>query len=292
VTMVEDQSLASGGLHAVPVELCCDAVGGLAGEALTEDVLDHFGLALQQLALCRPLADPAVGDATLDLAVLRAREVHTSGAARGVLGGLQRHHAHDAGHVPVAVVDQVHVAAGGSQDRSLHVLDDVDQVFQVPGPTDQAVEVVEDHAVDDAAGQVCQESSELRAEHDPVDRAVRADNLALLEGGGVVLLVDLGEVGPSQPSPSVVRVLELAVDAGLQAEPVVGDAQVRPRALGDVGGEVVVEVEGDLAPASLRRDFEVLPEGESGGGHGGVGSCGRVGPALDSPSDFAAWSRR
>lgn len=50
----------------------------------------------------------------------------------------------------------------------------------------------------------------------------------------------------------VLGVLELAVDAGLQAEAVGGDAEVRAGALGEIGGEAVVEVEGDGAAAGLR----------------------------------------
>nr|WP_245654396.1 hypothetical protein [Streptomyces violens] len=54
------------------------------------------------------------------------------------------------GHVAVAVVDQVHAAAGGAGDRPLDVLDDVDEVFEVAGLAYEAVEVVEDDPVDDA----------------------------------------------------------------------------------------------------------------------------------------------
>ena len=118
-----------------------------------------------------------------------------------------------------------------------------------------------DHTVDDAAGQVRQELPELGADHDPVDASLVLDDLPLLESGGVVLLVDLGEPGPAQPGAGVVGVLLLAVDAGLQAEAVGGDAEVGGRALGDVGGQVVVEVERDLASAGLRRHDEVVPAG-------------------------------
>ncbi len=73
--------------------------------------------------------------------------------------------------------------------------------------------------------------------------------------------VDLGELGPAQPDAGVVGVLLLAVDAGLQTETIGGDAEVGGRTPGDVGGEVVVEVERDLASAGLRRHDEVIPDG-------------------------------
>ncbi|MFF7408849.1 hypothetical protein [Streptomyces lydicus] len=90
-------------------------------------------------------------------------------------------------------------------------------------------------------------------------------------------------------------VFELAVDAGFEAEPVRGDAQVGAGAFGDVGRRVVMEVEVDLAAAGMGGDFEVLPDSGCCCGHG-VGSwCSsapipgtfrrtqRVGGAVDPP---------
>ncbi|WP_455908652.1 hypothetical protein [Streptomyces lydicus] len=79
-------------------------------------------------------------------------------------------------------VDEVHATAGGAGDRALDVFDDVDEVFEIPGLADEAVEVVEDHAVDDSVGEVGQELAELGAQDDPVDGAVGLDDLALFEG--------------------------------------------------------------------------------------------------------------
>ncbi|QEV50524.1 hypothetical protein CP981_01505 [Streptomyces platensis] len=50
-----------------------------------------------------------------------------------------------------------------------------------------------------------------------------------------------------QSDLGVLGVFELAVDAGFEAEAVGGKAQVGTWVLGDVGREVVVEVEGDLS---------------------------------------------
>ncbi|WSD63556.1 hypothetical protein OIE69_34070 [Actinacidiphila glaucinigra] len=61
-----------------------------------------------------------------------------------------------------AVVDEVHAAAGGTDHRALDVLDDVDEVLQIPRLTNQAVQVVEDHSVDDAGCQITEEFSEVR----------------------------------------------------------------------------------------------------------------------------------
>jgi hypothetical protein len=134
--------------------------------------------------------------------------------------------------VPVAVVDEVHAAAGGTDHRALDVLDDVDEVFQIPRLTNQAVQVVEDHSVDDAGCQITEELSELRTDDHPVDRPVGAHDLALLERRGVVLLVDLCERSPAQPCPSVLGVFLLAVDSGFDAEAVGGDPQIGSRSLG------------------------------------------------------------
>jgi hypothetical protein len=178
------------------------------------------------------------------------------------------------------------VAAGGAEYRALDVLDDVDQVFEVAGATDEPVEVVEDHPVDGTAGEVGQELAELGTEHDPVDGSVILDDLALLERGGVVLLVDLHELGPAQSLPSVVGVLLLTVDAGLETEAVGGDAQVRRGPLGDVGGEVVVEAEGHLPPAGLYGHLEVVPHEQLGGGHCSVSSPDRF---LSTPGTFLSF---
>ena len=121
------------------------------------------------------------------------------------------------------------------------------------------------------------------AEHHPVGRAVVLDHLALLEGGGVVLPVDLRELRPAQSGAAVVGVRLLAVDASLQAEAVGGYAQVCRWALGDVGGQVVVEVQGDLAATGLYGDFEVVPQGHGSGGHGVVSSRARI---LPTPGTF------
>ncbi|WP_435858274.1 hypothetical protein, partial [Streptomyces lydicus] len=108
---------------------------------------------------------------------------------------------------------------------ALDVFDDVDEVFEIPGLADEPVEVVEDHAVDDTVGEVGQELAELGAQDDPVDGAVGLADLALLEGRGAVLPVDLGEGAPAQAGAGVFGVFELAVDAGFEAEPVRGDAK-------------------------------------------------------------------
>ncbi|BCK73676.1 hypothetical protein Srufu_076290 [Streptomyces libani subsp. rufus] len=50
-----------------------------------------------------------------------------------------------------------------------------------------------------------------------------------------------------QSDLGVLGVFELAVDAAVEAEAVGGKAQVGAWVLGDVGREVVVEVEGDLS---------------------------------------------
>ncbi|KPC64301.1 hypothetical protein ADL29_12320 [Streptomyces chattanoogensis] len=73
---------------------------------------------------------------------------------------------------------------------------------------DEPVEVVEDHAVDDAVGQVRQELAELGAQDDPVDGAVGLDDLALFEGRGVVFPVDLDEGAPAQACPGGLGVFE------------------------------------------------------------------------------------
>ncbi|MFD8912768.1 hypothetical protein [Streptomyces sp. NPDC059575] len=109
------------------------------------------------------------------------------------------------------------------------MLDDVDQVFEVARLADQAVEVVEDDAVDDTTGQVGEQAAELGADDDPVDAAVGSDDLALLERRGVVLLVDLCERSPSQTTA------------------------------GDELGQLVVQVEGDAAAAGVGGDLEVAP---------------------------------
>lgn len=141
-------------LDAEVIEFGSDAVRGFPGQEVVEDAHDDPSLLGDDLALVRSLADPAVGDAALDLAVLGAGQVHAGDAARGVLGGLQRHHAHHAGHVSVAVVDQVHPSAGRTDGRPLDVFDDIDQVFQVPGLADEPVQVVEDDAVDHSGREV------------------------------------------------------------------------------------------------------------------------------------------
>ncbi len=105
-----------------------------------------------------------------------------------------------------------------------------DEVFEVPGLADEPVEVVEDHTVDDTVGGVGQELAEFGAQDHPVDGAVGLDDLALLESGGVVLAVNLGERAPAQACTGVFGALKLALDAGLQAEAVRGDPQVRARA--------------------------------------------------------------
>lgn len=235
-----------------------------------EDPDDDVGLVRDKLSLVLAFADPAVGDAALGYAVLGGGEVLTGDAACGVLGGLERHHAHHAGHVTVAVVDEIHAATGCAGYRPLHVLDDVDEIFEVPGLTDEPVEVVEDDSVDDAMGQVSEQLAELGTQDHPVDGAVGLDDLPLFEGRGVVLPVDLRKRAPAQAAPGVLGVFELAVDAGFEAEAVGGDAQIGSRPFGGVGGQVVVEVEGDLAPTGVRGDVEVLPD--SHGCRHGVGS--------------------
>jgi hypothetical protein len=49
-----------------------------------------------------------------------------------------------------------------------------------PGAPDESVEVVEDHAIDGAAGEVRQQLAEPGADHDPVGGAVVLDDLLLL----------------------------------------------------------------------------------------------------------------
>jgi len=126
---------------------------------------------------------------------------------------------------------------------------------------DEPGEAVEDHAVDDTVVEVGQELAELGAQDDPVDGAVRLDDLALLEGRGVVLPVDLDEAAPVQSDPGVFGVFELAVHAGFDTEAVGGDAQVGTWALGGVGRQVVVEVEGGLSAAGMGGGLDVLPDG-------------------------------
>ncbi|WP_374206751.1 hypothetical protein [Streptomyces noursei] len=92
--------------------------------------------------------------------------------------------------------------------------------------THEAVEAVEDDAVDQAQGEVGEELTELGPQDDPVDGAVGLGDLALLERGGVVLPADLGERAPAEAGSAVFGILELAVHAGLQAEAVGGDAEV------------------------------------------------------------------
>nr|WP_236573114.1 hypothetical protein [Streptomyces sp. GS7] len=58
----------------------------------------------------------------------------------------------------------------------LTYFDDVDEVFEVPRLADEAVEVVEDDAVDNAVCEVGEEQSELGSQDDPVDGAVGLDD--------------------------------------------------------------------------------------------------------------------
>jgi hypothetical protein len=111
-------------------------------------------------------------------------------------------------------------------------IDDVDQVFQVARPVYEPVEVVEEHPVDHPGREVCKEPAELGADDHPVDGSIGADDLALLEGRGVVLPVDAREGTPSQVTAGVLGVLVPAVHARFQAEAVGGNAQVRAWALG------------------------------------------------------------
>nr|WP_237323445.1 hypothetical protein [Streptomyces sp. MOE7] len=210
-------------------------------------------------------------------------------AAGGVLGGLERPHAHHAGYVAVAVVDEVHAAAGGAGDRALDVFDDVDEVFEIPGLADEPVEVVEDHAVDDTVGEVGQGLAEFGAQDDPVDGAVGLADLALFEGRGVVFPVDLGEGAPVQAGAGVFGVFELAVHAGFEAEAVGGDAEVGAGAFGGVGRQVVMEVEGDLAAAGMGGDLEVLSDSGCCCGRG-VGSWCSVAPDTGHfPPNSGVW---
>ena len=71
--------------------------------------------------------------------------------------------------------------------------------------------------------------------------------------------------------------------AHLQAEAVGGYVQVGRWALGGVGGQVVVEVQGNLAAAGLYGDLGVVPRGHGGGGPGVVGSRARI---LRTPGTF------
>ncbi|MFF4694943.1 hypothetical protein [Streptomyces chattanoogensis] len=168
----------------------------------------------------------------------------------------------------------------------------VPQVFEVPGLADEPVEVVEVHAVDDAICEAGQELAEFGAQDDPVDGAVRLDALALFEGRGVVLPVDLGEWSPAQAGAGVLCVFELVVDAGFEAEAVGGDALVGAGALGGVGRQVVVEVEGDLAAAGMGGDLEILPDGGGCCWHG-VGSWCPVAPDTGHfPPNSGVWRCR
>lgn len=95
------------------------------------------------------------------------------------------------------------------------VFDDVEEVFQAPGSTHEPVQVVADRSVDDAVAEVGQEltvcgrtTSQLM---DPL-----AGVTLRLEGGGLVLAVEVGDGTPVQAAPVVFRVRQLSIHGGLR----------------------------------------------------------------------------
>ncbi|GGN47305.1 hypothetical protein GCM10012285_32900 [Streptomyces kronopolitis] len=118
-----------------------DAVVQFPRYEVLEDPDDDVGLVRDKLSHVLALVDPAVGDAALGDSVLGGGEMLMGDAAGSVLGAFEHHHAHHAGYVTVAVVDVVHAAAGCAGDRPLVVLDDVDEIFEIPGLADKPVEV-------------------------------------------------------------------------------------------------------------------------------------------------------
>ncbi len=77
-------------------------------------------------------------------------QVHAGEPAGGVLGGLPGHDAHHPGRVAVAALMRF-IRPPVAPMTGCSTYSDVDEVFQIQRPANQAVQVVEDDPVDDAA---------------------------------------------------------------------------------------------------------------------------------------------